>query len=123
MSGEPGLLLVGEIFIDFTLPKARAESKLRLGGIVHAARGLWAIDGEYSVAAVCPAYLVDKARVYLQHLGCTEFIWLAEVKGSPNVMAIGDLTELADQGYQDILRDEKSIELRTAVQKLATEVA
>ena len=109
MSANPTLLLVGEVYVDFTLPKAGADSKLRLGGIVHAARGLWAIDATFAVAAVCPAYLVDQARAYLESLGCSEFIWLAEVKGAPNVMAIGDPTELADQAYRDILRDEKSV--------------
>ena len=52
MSSRQGLLLVGEVYVDFTLPKASAESKLRLGGIVHAARGLWAIDANFSVAVV-----------------------------------------------------------------------
>jgi len=109
MSATPALLLVGEVYVDFTLPKAGADCKLRLGGIVHAARGLWAIDANYAVAAVCPGYLVDQARAYLESLGCSKFIWLAEVKGAPNVIAIGDPTELADQAYQDILRDEKSV--------------
>lgn len=109
MSTNPALLLVGEVYVDFTQPKAGADCKLRLGGIVHAARGLWAIDANYAVAAICPGYLVDQARAYLESLGCSEFIWLAEVKGAPNVIAIGDPTELADQVYQDILRDEKSV--------------
>lgn len=109
MNANHDLLLVGEIYVDFTLPKSGLDSKLRLGGIVHAARGLWAIDAKFAVAAVCPGYLVDQARAYLEILGCTEFIWLAEVKGAPNLMAIGDPTELADQAYQDILRDEKSV--------------
>ena len=110
MSANHGLLLVGEIYVDFNLPKAGADSKLRLGGIVHAARGLWAIETNFAVAAVCPSYLVYQARAYLERLGCSEFIWLAEVKGAPNVLGIGDPTELADQAYQDILRDEKSVE-------------
>lgn len=110
MSVDQDLLLVGEVFVDFTLPKAGADAKLRLGGIVHAARGLWAIDARYAVAAVCPSYLVDQARAYLQSIGCREFVWLAKVTGAPNLIAIGDPTELADQVYQDILRDEKSLE-------------
>ncbi|GEQ99325.1 sugar kinase [Iodidimonas gelatinilytica] len=109
MNANYDFLLVGEIYVDFTLPKPDAGSKLRLGGIVHAARGLWATNVKFAVAAVCPGYLVDQARAYLEVLGCTEFIWLAEVRGAPNLMAIGDPTELADQAYQDILRDEKSV--------------
>lgn len=112
MSADRGLLLIGEVYVDFTLPSPNSQSKLRLGGIVHAARGLWAIDARFAVAAVCPAYLVDQTRAYLESLGCVEFIWLAEVSGAPNLMAIGDPTELADQAYQDILRDEKSVKYR-----------
>ncbi|MEF3135466.1 nucleoside 2-deoxyribosyltransferase [Rhizobium sp. 268] len=35
---------------------------------------------------------------------------LGEVKGSPNVTVIGDATEVSDQGYEDLLREEKSVE-------------
>lgn len=118
MSADRSLLLVGEVYIDFTLPSANSQSKLRLGGIIHAARGLWAIDAKFAVAAVCPAYLVDQARTYLESMGCAEFIWLAEVSGAPNLMAIGDPTELADQAYQDILRDEKSVKYRDVSSQL-----
>lgn len=111
MSADHGLLLVGEVYVDFTLPKAGSDSKVRLGGVVHAARGLWAIDARYAVAAACPGYLVDQVRSFLEHHGCSEFIWLADIKGAPNVMAIGDPTELADQAYQDLLRHEKTVEL------------
>lgn len=118
MSGGHRLLLVGEVFVDFTLPKADTDTKLRLGGIVHAARGLWAIGADYAVAAICPSYLVEQARAYLEHHGCSEFIWLADVKGAPNVMAIGDPTELADQAYQDILKETKTVEYLNGAESL-----
>ncbi len=120
MSPRQDILLIGEIYVDFTMPKLGTESKLRLGGVVHAARGLWAIDANFSVAAACPSYLVSQARAYLESLGCNEFIWLAEVKGAPNVMAIGDPIELADQAYQDILRDEKFVEYRHELDAIKT---
>lgn len=118
MTTDQELLLIGEVYIDFTLPKSGADSKLRLGGIVHAARGLWAIGTDFSVAAICPAYLVDEARAYLKSLGCSKFIWLAEVKSAPNVMMIGDPTELADQAYQDLLRDVKVVEFLDNIESL-----
>jgi hypothetical protein len=108
MNGPEVLLIVGEIIVDFTLPLPGAACKLRLGGIAHAARGLWAVDYPYAVAAICPKYLVEQARDYLTAHGCVEFIWLGEISGSPNVVAIGDPTELSDQGYEDLLRDAKS---------------
>ena len=103
------LLLIGEVFADYTLPTPTSECKLRLGGIVHAARGLWSVESNFAAAVVCPSYLVEQTKSYLSHLGCTDFVWLAEVNGAPNLMLIGDATELSDQGYQDVLRNAKSI--------------
>lgn len=111
MSALVPLLVVGEVIVDFTTARPGAECKLRLGGIVHAARGLWASGIPYSVAAVCPRYIVQQARDFLMAHGCSEFIWLGEVTGSPNVMVIGDATEVSDQGYEDLLREEKSVEI------------
>lgn len=105
------LLIVGEIIVDFTSARPGAPCKLRLGGIIHAARGLWACDLPYAVAAVCPGYLVEQARAYLSAHGCSEFVWLGEVSGSPNVMIIGDVTEVSDQGYEDLLRHEKTVQI------------
>ena len=111
MPKDSTLLIVGEITVDFTLPYADSECKLRLGGITHAARGLWACDIKYVAAAVCPKYLVNQARHYFISHGCTDFIWLGEVEGSPNVLVVGDPTEVSHQGYEDILREEKKVKL------------
>ncbi|WP_086015128.1 nucleoside 2-deoxyribosyltransferase [Tistrella mobilis] len=111
MSENSALLLIGEIYIDFTLPTTGTSSKLRLGGIIHAARGLWAINASYAVAAICPRYLVDQARHFLQELQCSNFIWLGEVKGAPNVMVIRDPLEIGDQNYEDLLLEEKYCEI------------
>lgn len=108
---KPLTLLVGEIFVDFTLTKSGQENKLRLGGITHAARGFWAIDKQFSVAAVLPSYLTKLARNYFQSLGCVDFHVIGEVCGAPNVTVIIDQSEVADQGYETLLRDEKSVNL------------
>lgn len=116
--GQP-VLVLGEVIVDFTLGGPGAESKLRFGGIVHAARGLWALGIPYSVAAVCPPYLLDSARRYLSEFSCTNFHVLGEVRGAPNVIIIRDATEVGDQGYEDLLRDEKAVELSDASRELA----
>jgi len=108
---DRSLLVVGEIVVDFTSARTDVACKLRLGGIVHAARGLWACDLPYSVAAICPSYLVSQARTYLSAHGCIEFLWLGDVLGAPNVTIIGDATEVSDQGYEDLLRTEKSVKI------------
>jgi nucleoside 2-deoxyribosyltransferase len=104
-------LLVGEIFVDFTLTEPGKENKLRLGGIVHAARALWALETPFCAAAVLPAYLEPVAGAYLKSLGCVEFTVLGTVDGAPNVTVIVDPTEVADQEYETLLRDEKHVNL------------
>jgi nucleoside 2-deoxyribosyltransferase len=105
-------LLIGEVFVDFTLATAAADSKLRLGGIVHAARAFWALDVPFRVGAILPAYLEETVRVYLESLGCVAFEVFGDVLGAPNVTIIGDQREVGDQQYETLLREEHKVELR-----------
>ncbi|MDO3515271.1 hypothetical protein LG939_25095 (plasmid) [Ralstonia pseudosolanacearum] len=118
MANADAVLIVGEIVVDYTLPQRGAECKLRLGGIVHAARGLWAAGVKYAVAAFCPRYLAEEANRFLAAHGCQEFIWVGDVVGAPNVIVIGDPTEVSHQGYEDLLRDYKQVMLREPVPDL-----
>jgi nucleoside 2-deoxyribosyltransferase len=112
MAQADPVLIVGELIVDFTLARHGSKCKLRLGGVGHAARGLWAAGLNYSVAAVCPQYLVDEAKSYLADCGCQQFIWLGDVVGAPNVLLIGDAMEVSHQGYEDLMRDTKVVKLR-----------
>ena len=112
------VLVVGELVVDYTLGQHGSMCKLRLGGVAHAARGLWAAGVEYSVAVFCPQYLVDEATGYLAQLECYEFIWLGDVVGAPNVIVIGDVTEVAHQGYEDLMRETKRLKLRDPLPSL-----
>lgn len=112
MSAAP-ILLIGEICVDFTLAKEGQPPKVRLGGIAHAARGLWAAGIAYAVAVICPRYLSEQAKNYLNHHGCIEYIQLGEVSGAPNLILIGDVREIGHQGYEDVLRDERSVSIDT----------
>lgn len=118
MTHTGAVLIVGELVVDFTLAQRGEKCKLRLGGIAHAARGLWAAGLEFAVAAVCPEYLVDEAKNYLAKCGCKEFVWLGNVVGAPNVIVIGDGTEVSHQGYEDLMRDKKVVKLRDPVPQL-----
>jgi len=105
------LLLLGEVFLDFTVTPPGSENKLRFGGIAHAARGLWALGVPFRAAAVLPKYLEDSARAYFEAFGCSEFRVIGIVNGAPNVTIIFDATEVADQGYDTLMRDEKTVRL------------
>ncbi|WP_158151284.1 nucleoside 2-deoxyribosyltransferase [Pantoea ananatis] len=102
------ILLVGEIFIDVTINTDK--TKMRLGGIVHAARGLWASEIDYCVAAIYPSYLDKEIRNYLKAHGCSAIHHIADVKNSPNVIFLYDEKETSHQGYENILRNQKEIE-------------
>lgn len=104
------LLLMGEISVDVTITPRGSENKLRLGGIAHAARGLWATGYPYAAAAFLPRYLEAGAREYLKRFGCEQFTVLGYISGAPNVTLIFDPTEVDDQEYDDLLRDDKTVE-------------
>jgi nucleoside 2-deoxyribosyltransferase len=104
-------LLVGEVFVDFTITRPGIENKLRLGGVTHAARGFWALQAPFRAAVILPEYLEDLARGYFEQLGCEDFQILGVVSGAPNVTVILDATEVANQGYETLLREEKTVRL------------
>lgn len=108
-TNEP--LLIGEVFVDVTLTSRGSENKLRLGGVAHAARGFWALDRSFRAAVVIPSYLETLVRNYFTKLGCVELIVLGIVTGAPNVTLVFDATEVADQEYDTLLRDEKAVQL------------
>ena len=112
--GENVPLLVGEVAVDFTVTEPGAENKLRLGGIAHAARGFWALGVPFAAAVIAPDYLVDTAQAYFAALGCVGFHVIGQVRGAPNVTMIFDPTEVADQAYDTLLRDEKVVRLSAA---------
>ncbi|MCA9803213.1 MAG: nucleoside 2-deoxyribosyltransferase [Cyanobacteria bacterium HKST-UBA02] len=103
------VLLLGEVYVDFSLGEHDGPVKMRLGGLTHAARGLWACDIPYSVAAVCPSYLIADAQEYLMNHGCVEFSVIGVIEGAPNVVVIRDAREVGNQGYEDLLRDRRRL--------------
>jgi nucleoside 2-deoxyribosyltransferase/sugar/nucleoside kinase (ribokinase family) len=104
------VLIIGEIFVDVTILPSGQENKLRLGGIAHAARGCWALGIPFSALAVLPRYLEESARQYFDSFGCESFLQFGEVIGAPNITLIYDQTEIGDQGYETLLRDEKRVQ-------------
>ena len=102
-------LLVGQIGVDVTVTPRGQQQKLRLGGIAHAARGFWAAGAPFAVAAILPHYLEASARRYLAELGCVECHIVGHVLGAPNVTLIFDPTEVDNQEYDTLLRDERAL--------------
>jgi hypothetical protein len=105
------ICLVGEVVIDVTRRNAQSDTKMRLGGIVHAARGLWALTVPFDVAYFAPSYLDEQIRNYLIPLGCQNIEKLGNVTGAPGVFLIEEAKEVGDQGYEFLLRDELKVNI------------
>lgn len=102
--------ILGYIFNDVTLKSAATSLiKMRLGGIVHAARGMYAVGEEYSVAYFAPSYLDSHIENYLKEIGCAEVIKLGNVTNSPNTVLIHEVQEVGDQGYNFLLNENVEV--------------
>ena len=100
------ICLVGQALIDVTLPQYGRPYKMRLGGILHAARALWAMGVPYALAHASPGYLVGQVEAYAMAHGAVAVAHCASVTGSPNVVLIGEVKEVGNQGYEYLMRDE-----------------
>ncbi len=103
------ICIIGDIILDVTLQNNHEPLKMRLGGIVHCARALWAMNVDYSVAYFAPKCLVKQIEKYLFEFGNPELIYLGEVISSPYVMLINEAKEVGNQGYEFLLRKEIEI--------------
>lgn len=112
--------LLGQVIIDVTLTQS-GENKLRLGGIFHPARALWALGVDFCLAYFAPAYLANHIEEFSKAHGDPLLINLGEVIGSPNVILISEATEAGTQGYDLLLRESSQIiDKSDALTRLAT---
>lgn len=78
---------------------------MRLGGVVHACRALWAVGAPFKVFYIAPSYLDAQAQEYLRAFGATEVEPIGEVVGAPAVMLIGSPTEAGPQKYEFLMKE------------------
>ncbi len=106
--------IIGEVLVDVMVPGQadhEAEVKMRLGGVFHAARALWAIGCPYTLAYLAPSYLDDQIQHYAKHHGATCVSKVGSIVGCPNVMLVREATEAGPQGYEYLLRDEHNADV------------
>lgn len=111
------ICLVGDILTDVTLATANTPLKMRLGGIVHAARALWAMEVEYAVAFFAPAYMDSHIDMFLKEHDCKAIIKLGNVTNCPYTMLIQEVKEIGDQGYEFLYHDDIDIDYNLAAIK------
>lgn len=99
------ICLVGDILTDVTLATANNPLKMRLGGVVHAARALWAMDVKYGVAYFAPTYMDSHIEMFLKEHDCSNIIKLGNVTNCPYTMLIQEAKEVGNQGYEFLYHD------------------
>ncbi len=104
------ICLVGDILVDVTLKNTKEDLKMRLGGISHSARALWAVSSPYSLGYVSPKYLDTRIRDFFDHYDSPKVIKIAETLNAPNLILIEEAREFGDQGYELILRENNDYE-------------
>lgn len=102
------ICLIGDILIDVTLKTEFNPLKMRLGGIAHAARALWAMGVEYDVAFFSPSYLDTYVKDYLYKMECRQAFKLGNVKNLPYTILIGEAKEIGNQQYDFLLGDNNA---------------
>ena len=100
--------LIGHVFVDVTLPAGDNPIKLRGGGIMHAARALWALDCPYSLIYCAPDYLGEEVSQHVKEYAALGAYKFGHVAGCPNVMLIAEPKETGPQGYEYLLRDNQT---------------
>lgn len=106
MSSE--ICIIGDIVVDITLMN-ESDDKMRLGGILHAARCLWANNINYSIAHFSPEYMEKSINKFSNEYRILDNIKIGNVLGSPYIFYIDEAKEIGNQGYNFILRDEIDI--------------
>lgn len=103
------ICLVGDIITDITLATPKSKLKMRLGGIVHAARALWAMDVDYAVAYFAPDYMDSHIEMFLEEHNCKLIIKLGTVTNCPYTMLINEVKEIGNQGYDFLYHEDINI--------------
>ncbi len=112
MQPRKKILVVGDVLADLHLnviDEKKGRHLIQLGGIFHAARAFNAMQVDYGVAYYAPEYLIGSITDYATRFNSQVIEQLGTIDGAPNVTLITDSTEAGNQGYYDILKDQKVI--------------
>lgn len=102
--------VVGMVTVDVVWNPS-GEAKMRLGGIVHACRALWAIGAEYDVYFIAPDYLSPQVVEYVKAFGASNIVQIGTIRNAPGVMLIGQPDEARTLRYEHLFRETLSCSL------------
>lgn len=99
--------VIGQVLIDVVQgPRTRVQ----LGGIVHTARALRAIDCAYVLGYFGPEYLDEAVQRYCEDWGPGTAVKIGNTTGAPNLIVIPDPKEVGSKNYELIWRQSQKRE-------------
>jgi len=101
--------LIGQVFVDF-IECPGSEPMMRLGGIMHAARALWAMGVTFGFAYTAPDYLRQDAEDSAVRYGASHVRQIGTISRCPNVVIVGEGKETGSQRYEYLLRAQSKCE-------------
>jgi nucleoside 2-deoxyribosyltransferase/sugar/nucleoside kinase (ribokinase family) len=102
--------LIGQVFVDF-VERPGSQPLMRLGGIMHAARALWAMGVTFGFAYTAPDYLRQDAEHFAVRYGASHVRQIGTISMCPNVVIVGEGKEIGSQRYEYLLRAQSKCEL------------
>lgn len=102
MNAASRMCLIGDVIVDVMMT---TPVKMRLGGIIHAARACCALGLQFDLRFVSPDYLEEHVVEFARQHGAHSVERIGRVMGAPNVVVIKEATEAGSQGYEYLLRD------------------
>lgn len=104
--------LIGQVFLDFVQGRD-VEPMMRLGGIMHAARALWAVGVNFGFAYIAPDYLRQDTEEFANRYGASTVRQIGSISRCPNVVIVGEGREIGPQHYDYLLRNQSVCQLHT----------
>lgn len=102
-------LIIGHIMVDVLHPVR--QPIIRMGGILHAARGFSSMGQDATIAYIAPCYLEKQIKRHVDDMPHVSASKIGNVEGTPNVVLVAEPTEASDQGYEYLLENDRSVVL------------
>lgn len=107
MSDPDRVCVIGQVLLDVM---QGPDSVTRLGGIIHTARTLCAIQSPYCIGYFAPEYLDKDIQRYCKEWGGASAVKVGNTTGSPNLIIVPNPKETSSKQYELIDYEKQRID-------------
>lgn len=99
MQSQTKVCVIGQVIVDVV---QGTKWRVQLGGIIHTARALWAIECPYVLGYFGPQYLEEAVQHYCNEWGPGTAIKIGNTTGAPNLIVIPEPKEVGSK-HQELI--------------------